>query len=102
VSDQPSLARVERACSDLAAAGQSVTFAAVAERASLGRTTLYRNPGLRAVVQEHRARAADARSLSGLASEIAHLRTALEAVAERVKGHEERLRHLERRRAKDS
>lgn len=102
MSDQPPLARVERACSDLAAAGQPITFAAVAERANLGRTTLYRNPDLRAVVDEHRARAADARSLTGLATEIAHLRTALQAVAERVKSHEERLRHLERQRTNTS
>ncbi|MQB01904.1 MAG: hypothetical protein GEU78_16780, partial [Actinobacteria bacterium] len=91
MSDQPPLAKVERACSDLAAARQPITFTAVAQRAQLGRTTLYRNPDLRAVVEEHRTRAADARSLSGLATEIAHLRTAMHAVAERVKGHEERL-----------
>jgi len=35
--------------------------------------------------------------LSGLAHEIAHLRTALEAVADNVRRHEERLRRLERR-----
>jgi hypothetical protein len=100
MSEQPPLARVERACSELTASGQPVTFAAVAERASLGRTTLYRNANLRAVVEEHRARAADACSLSGLTTELAHLRTALEAVAQRVKGHKERLRRLERQRNK--
>ncbi len=102
MSSNSPLDRVERACTELAAAGQSITFTAVAQRAQLGRTTLYRNPTLRAVVEEHRAHAADARSLSGLATEIAHLRTAMQAVAERVKGHEERLRTLERRRVKRS
>ena len=45
------------------------------------------------------ANQADTRTLSGLNAEIAHLRTALEAIAERVRGHEERLRRLEGRRA---
>jgi hypothetical protein len=102
MSDLTPLDKVERACRDLAAAGQPITFTAVAERTQLSRTTLYRNPDLRAVVEEHRTRAADARSLSGLATEIAHLRTAMQAVAERVKRHEERLRDLERRRTKRS
>jgi hypothetical protein len=102
MSDLTPLDKVERACRGLAAAGQPITFTAVAERTQLGRTTLYRNPDLRAVVEEHRTRAADARSLSGLATEIAHLRTAMQAVAERVKRHEERLRDLERRRTKRS
>lgn len=102
MSSPSPLDRVERACSDLAATGQAITFTAVAEHAQLGRTTLYRNPDLRAVVEEHRARATDARSLTGLATEIAHLRTAMQAVAERVTGYEERLRTLERRRSKRS
>ena len=36
-------------------------------------------------------------TLTGLAAEIAHLRTGLEALANPVRNHEERLRHLERR-----
>jgi predicted nucleic acid-binding Zn-ribbon protein len=58
--------------------------------------TLYRNPQIRAVIDEHRSRQADARTLSGLAAEISHLRTALEAVAGNVRRHEERVRRLER------
>jgi len=38
----------------------------------------------------------DTRTLSGLAAEISHLRTAFEAVAGNVRQHEERLRRLER------
>lgn len=91
------VARVEAALRVLAAADQPVTFTAVAQRAGLARATLYRNPMLRALVQEHRAGQADTRTLTGLSTEIAHLRTALEAVAERVRDHEERIRRLEHR-----
>ena len=93
---QPPLDRAEHACAELARAGQPVTFTAVAARSGLGRATLYRNPQIRAVINEHRARQADARTLSGLTAEISHLRTALEAVAGNVRQHEERLRRLER------
>jgi hypothetical protein len=89
---------VETALRDLASAGRPVTFTDVAATAGLGRATLYRNPTLRALVEEHRARQREARTLSGLSTEILHLRTALEAVATNVRGHEERLRHLEGRR----
>lgn len=93
------VARVEAALRALAAADQPVTFTAVAEQAGLARATLYRNPTLRALVDEHRLSQIDTRSLSGLSTEISHLRSALEAVADRVRGHEERIRRLERRRA---
>ncbi len=86
---------VERACRDLTATGQPVTFTTIAERTGISRTTLYRNPQLRAVVEEHRHHSHDPRTLSGLTAEIAHLRTAVEALADRVRHHEERLRRLE-------
>jgi Family of unknown function (DUF6262) len=91
------LRRVEQACTDLLDTGDQVTFTAVAARTGLARTTLYRNQRLRAVVDEHRARQAEAHTLSGLTAEIAHLRIALEAVAATVRRHEEQLRKLERR-----
>jgi hypothetical protein len=97
MTDAP-LARVEQACTNLAAAGRPVTFTAVAAAAGVGRATLYRDPQLRAVVEEHRTHQADARTLSGLTAEIAHLRTAVEALAGTVKRQEERLRRLERHR----
>ncbi len=90
------LERVEQACTALIEAGESVTFTAVAKKANLGRATCYRNPELRAVIEDHRARHAEARTLTGLRTEIAHLRTALEAVAANTKKQEERLRRLER------
>lgn len=94
----PALVRVEQACADLLHAGRHVTFSAVAERTGMARATLYRNAPLRAVIEEHRARQADAHTLTGLATEIAHLRTALEAVADNVRNHEEQLRQLQRQR----
>jgi hypothetical protein len=88
--------RVEQACTDLAAAGQPVTFTAAATQAGIGRATLYRNPELRALVEEHRARAREAHTLSGLASEVAQLRTGLEAVATTVRRHDQAIRRLQR------
>jgi hypothetical protein len=88
--------RAEQACADLAAAGQPVTFTGVASRAGIGRATLYRDPALRAVVDDHRKRAASANTLSGLADDIAALRISIEAIAARVRHHEEQLRKLKR------
>jgi hypothetical protein len=90
------LAAVETACNDLTSSAQPVTFTNVAKRAGLSRPTLYKNPDLRAVVEEHRARDHEPRTLSGLNTEVAHLRTALDAISERVRHQEERLRRLER------
>ena len=97
-ADRDELTRVEAACAQLAAAGQPVTFAEVAARARFSRTTLYRRTDLRAAVEEHRARGRDATTLSGLAVQIDQLRRSLEAVAARVRRHEENLRRLERAR----
>ena len=88
--------RAEQACADLTAAGQPVTFTGVASRAGIGRATLYRDPALRAVIYDHRKRAASANTLSGLADDIAALRIAIEAIAARVRRHEEQLRKLKR------
>jgi len=89
------LATVEAACAELATTGQPITFTAIADHTGISRTTLYRNPDLHAVIEEHRRRTNDPRTLTGLTAEIAHLRTGLEAVADRVRQHEERLRRLE-------
>jgi uncharacterized protein DUF6262 len=91
---ETTLARVEKICAELTRSGEPVTFTAVAERADIGRATLYRNPQLRAVIDEHRTRQTDARTLTGLSTEVAHLRTAVEALADVVKRHEEQLRKL--------
>ena len=88
------LFRVERICAELTTSGQPITFTAVAAHAQISRATLYRDQQLRAIVDEHRTRQTDARTLTGLSTEIAHLRTAVEALAEGVKRHEEQLRKL--------
>ena len=75
-----------------------MTFTGVAARSGMSRTTLYRRPELRALVDEHRLRTRDATTLSGLTVQIDQLRRSLEAVAARVRHHEEILRRLERQR----
>jgi len=97
-ADHDQLTRIETACAELAAAGQPVTFREVAARARISRTTLYRRADLRAVIEEHRARGRDATTLSGLAVQIDQLRRSLEAVAAKVRRHEETIRRLERAR----
>jgi hypothetical protein len=67
------ITRVERTCADLQAAGHTVTFTGVAARAGLSRTTLCRNPELRALVEHHRSQAAPASSLSRHTADIASL-----------------------------
>ena len=91
---ESALIRVERVCTELTTSGQPITFTSVAQQAQISRATLYRDPQLRAIVDEHRTRQTDARSLTGLATEVAHLRTAVEALAEGVKRHEEQLRKI--------
>ncbi len=60
-------------------------------------TPHYRDPQLVALINGHRARATEASTLTGLVTDIEHLRTSVEAIAERVRNHEERLRSLEGR-----
>lgn len=88
--------RVEHACIELAVAGEEVTFDAVAARAAIGRATLYRRPELHAIVHEHRQRGQDALTLTGLAVQLDQLRQTLEAVAAKVRHHEELLRKVNR------
>jgi uncharacterized protein DUF6262 len=94
------LSRTEQACAELAASGQPVTFTAVAGRTGIGRATLYRDAQLRAVIDDHRRQAASANTITALADDIAALRTALEAIAARVRRHEEQLRQLKRDRTR--
>jgi Family of unknown function (DUF6262) len=98
VTSPDTLARIEKACAELVRDAEPVTFTNVAARAGVSRTTLYRDDNLRAVVEEHRHRSHDPRSLSGIVAEVGHLRTAVEALAERVRRHEEQLRRLSRAR----
>ena len=91
------VAAVERACGELAASGRPITFKQVAERAGMSRTTLYRRGDLRALVEEFRSAGLGANTLTGLTVQIDQLRHSLEAVAGKVRQHEERVRRLERR-----
>jgi predicted ATP-grasp superfamily ATP-dependent carboligase len=93
--------RVEAACAALAAEGRPITFPAVATGANISKTTLYRRPDLRAVVEEHRSRGRHANTLSGLTIQVDQLRHSLEAVAAKVRRNEETLRRLERQHKKD-
>ncbi|BDB41004.1 hypothetical protein [Mycobacterium kiyosense] len=61
-----------------------MTFDDVAARTGLGRATLYRNSELRRIIEEHRTRGKEAHTLSGLTTEIAHLRIALDTIATTV------------------
>jgi len=90
------LQRVEDACAELALGNSPITFDAVATRTGLGRATLYRNADLRAVIEDHRTRGREANTMTGLITEIAQLRTALDEVAAKVRRHEEELRRLRR------
>lgn len=89
--------RVEQVCQELLATGTEVTFPEVAAHVGVGRATLYRRPELRAIVEEHRQRGRDALTLTGLAVQIDQLRTTLDALATKVRRHEEELRRLRRR-----
>lgn len=98
MTSSQTLARVEAACIQLVRDAEPVSFPTVALRARVSRTTLYRDESLRAVVNEYRQRSRDPRSLSGVLAEVAHLRTAVEALAENVRRHEEQIRRLSRAR----
>lgn len=89
------LSTVEAACTELATNDQPITFTAIANHTDISRTTLYRNPDLRAVIDEHRHHTTDPRTLTGLTTEITHLRTGLEALGHQIRQQEERLRRLE-------
>jgi hypothetical protein len=97
-ADQDEVARVETACAELTTAGQPVTFTQVAARAQVSRTTLYRRADLRAAIENHRALGRNATPLTGLTVQIDQLRHSLEAVAAKVRRHEETIRRLERAR----
>jgi hypothetical protein len=98
MTDQPGnlLAAVRDACIDLIRTNTPVTFAEVAARTGISRTTLYRRRELRELIEQHRDPTGDAITLTGLAIQIERLRQALEAVAANVRRHDEHLRALKR------
>jgi len=88
------LSQVDRACAQLRPDGKTITFTAIAASTGLSRTTLYRNPDLRALIDNHKHHAAASGTITTLADEVATLRAALDTVAARVRHHEEQLRKL--------
>jgi hypothetical protein len=92
MSDHHTLNRVERACADLRHQQHAVTFTAIAAATGISRTTLYRNPDLRAVIDQHRHTSSDA--LTSITDEVATLRAAVDTLATRVRRHEEQIRRL--------
>ena len=90
------LERVQSVCSELARAGQPVTFVAVAARTGIPRNTLYRRRELRETIDRHRDPTGEALTLTRLASRLEQLQQTLEAVAANVRRHEEDLRRLKR------
>jgi hypothetical protein len=89
--------RVRHACTDLARAGDPVTFTAVADHTGISRTTLYRRRDLRELIERHRDPASRAPTLTGLADQLDQLRQSIEAVADRVRRHEEQLRRMNKK-----
>ncbi|MGI5182352.1 DUF6262 family protein [Dactylosporangium sp. CA-152071] len=88
-------AQVRAACTDLARHGR-VTFPAVAEQTGISRATLYRRRDLREIVETHRRPDQQTLSVTSLATQLDQLRQTLEAVAAKVRRHEEDLRAIKR------
>jgi len=91
----PTLNQIERACADLARDGQSITVAAAAGHASVARSTIYRNPELRAMIEHHR-QATPNGTITALTEEIATLRVTVQTLADTVRHHDAQLRRLTR------
>ena len=87
------LNKIERACIDLTANGQPITIAAVAGIAGISRYTIYRNPGLRAVIEQHRRTASD-KTITAVTDEIATLLATVTTLAGTVRRHEAQIRRL--------
>ena len=88
-----SLNQIERACADLSRDGHPITIAAVAQRAGISRSTIYRNPELRTVIEHHRQAAPD-ETITAITDELATLRTSVQALADTVRQHDAKIRRL--------
>lgn len=87
------LNQIERACADLARDAHRITVAAVADRAGIARSTIYRNPELRAVIEHHRQTAPDG-TITAITDELATLRATVQTLADTVRHHDAQLRRL--------
>jgi len=88
--------RIKTALRELAEQGARISITAVAARAGIPRSSLYRNAQARELINQ---RIAETRmdAEANLASEVHQLRVLVEALAARVRAQEERLRRLEGR-----
>ena len=91
----PTLNQIERACTDLARDGRTITVVAVAEHAGISRSTIYRNPDFRAIMEHHRQGAPDG-TVTAITDELATLRATVQALADTVRQHDTQLRRLGR------
>jgi hypothetical protein len=89
------LNQVERACADLARDSSPITIAAVADSAGIARSTIYRNPELRALIEHHRQTAPDG-TITAITDELTTLRQAVQTLADTVRRHDAQLRRLTR------
>lgn len=89
------LNQIERACAQLAQNGRPITITNVAEHAGISRSTIYRNPELRTIIEHHREDAADG-SIAAITDELATLRQAVQTLANTVRHHDTQLRRLTR------
>jgi uncharacterized protein YlxW (UPF0749 family) len=86
------LQAVRSACAELLRTGERVTFPKVAERTGISRATLYRQRQLRELIDQHRHPAGETLTLTALAAQVDQLQQTLEALAAKVRRHEEQLR----------
>lgn len=89
------LNQIERACADLARHGHPITIAAVAGRAGIARSTIYRNLEFRTVIEHHRQTAPDG-TITAVTDELATLRASVQALADTVRQHDAQIRRLSR------
>ncbi|MGI8393190.1 DUF6262 family protein [Leucobacter sp. W1038] len=91
----PTLNQIERACIDLARDGHPITVTAVADRAGISRSTIYRNTELRTII-EHQQRTAPDGSITAITDELTTLRQTVQTLADTVRQHDAQLRRLTR------
>ena len=94
MSEDPAsqLKAVCKACAELQRAGERVTFPKVAERTGISRATLYRQRQLRELIDQHRHPTGETLTLTALAAQVDQLSDTLEALAAKVRRHDEQLR----------
>jgi len=88
------LTKVDQACTEIVALDRVVTFAEVARRAHVTRNSLYRNPELRQMVEGYRMNSKHSHTFIELSAQVEELQTMVDAVATKVRHHEEQIRHL--------